>query len=119
MASEQRLDIKTTFLSQAAALLSPLERQSDRISFVAENGENFLELIRQPREQIIRACDLPSIVANIEGHNLKTAKIEYKWRGHSWMICDMQLLQSFQRPHEEVKLVFKRKILLLYYFKIM
>lgn len=98
MASDQRLDIKTTFLSQAAVLFSPLERQNERISF--DNGENILDLMRQPREQVIRACNLSNVIVNFESQNIKSPKTEYKWRGHSWMVCNLQLIQSFQRPHD-------------------
>lgn len=56
--------------------------------------------MRQPREQVIRASNLSNIVANLKNQNTKLIKTEYKWKGHSWMICDLQLLQSFQRPHD-------------------
>uniref|UniRef100_A0A915CUC2 Histone-lysine N-methyltransferase n=1 Tax=Ditylenchus dipsaci TaxID=166011 RepID=A0A915CUC2_9BILA len=97
--SDHRLDLKTSFFAQTSALQSPFE---DSVKLEDCTESNILELIRQPREQIVRAADLPALVQSIE--NLNAAiKGEYKWKGHSWMVCDSSLIDSFQRPHDEVR----------------
>lgn len=72
-----------------------------------------LEAIRQPREQIIRASELPNLMQNIENKS-QFIKGEYKWKGHSWMVADSNLIQSFQKPQDDVRQVnffFKKKLI--------
>lgn len=99
---QQKFEIKTTFLTQSIQSPALDRTNGDQLPQKQQlDSDNLLELMRQPREQVIRACDLPAIVQSIESQN-QAVKGEYKWRGHSWMVCDMSLLQSFQRNVDEV-----------------
>lgn len=58
---------------------------------------------RHLTERIIRVADLPSFDKKLED----VPKGQYKWKGHGWMICDDQLIQSFDKPQEEIRQVRK------------
>lgn len=78
----------------------------DKEQNLLESDLAIFEAMRQPREQIIRASELFNFLQNVENKK-PVKKDEYKWKGHSWMIADSNLIQSFQRPQDDVRQVFK------------
>ncbi|KAI1731709.1 PHD-finger domain-containing protein [Ditylenchus destructor] len=91
---ENRSDAKLSFLSQSNVPASPIGSSLKE----EYDEESLLEAMRQPREQLLRASDLAVLLQLKENENA-AAKGEYKWKGHSWMVVDTKLLQSFQRQN--------------------
>lgn len=63
---------------------------------------NFIESLRAPKERPIRVAELAEMANE---NKAKVLKPEFKWKGHYWTVCDLNLIMSFQRPHEEIRQV--------------
>ncbi|KAI6220590.1 F/Y-rich family protein [Aphelenchoides fujianensis] len=99
-ANNLHLDLNLNAVSAAqppppsASLLSPTETQQENHFYSFFNQQN-----THQNELPLRVSDLPAFGQKAES----AVSGEYKWKGHGWLVYDVQLLQSFQKTQEEMR----------------
>jgi hypothetical protein len=64
-----------------------------------------IENAHLPREFHIRSAELSTVIQNSGIGQEKKTGSNYKWRGHGWVKCDLDLINSFQLQQNEIKQV--------------
>lgn len=100
------------FAKRINAGLNPQGLSEDNLISTIPSGEDG----NLPREVKIKSSELAGLI-QAELDKQKRLNKEYKWRGHGWTRCDIELINSFSRQRDEVKKVFfGRELFKIYYY---